>query len=316
MSSTPIQQALPTVLLAEDSKTAAVLIARYLKDHYNVVLACDGEDAWSKLCANSAVDLVITDVQMPRMTGHELLLKIRASDNPQLRSVPVIIMTSAEESAERDLAFANGASDFLTKPVDRAELQARASVHKKLIGSNQALATNRQALQEQTTIDALTQLKNRRAFLEIAEGHLSLARRHKHDLSVVAVELKKKMKIKKAHGQAVADSVLADVAQILAATTRTEDTSARIGEERFAILLPSTNGVGAVVLAERIRGGVEKKTFSAAGAALSVTVSAGIAWHGTEDAAGIEVLLQVADQRLTLAKQRGCNRVIDGHGDP
>ncbi len=310
MSSTPAAPELPTVLLAEDSRTVAALIARDLKGLYNVILTRDGEEAWNALCANPAVDLVITDVQMPRMTGHELLLKIRASDIAQLKNVPVIVMTSTEEKSERDLAFANGANDFLTKPVDRTELQARVGVHKKLTGTTRELETNRQTLQEQATVDPLTQLKNRRAFLQIAESYWALTRRHKHELSLIMFDVDHLQNIHDAHGQAVVNSVLTGVAQILAGTTRIEDTAARISEEQFVILPPNTNGAGAAVLAERIRGTIEKKSFPLISTALPVTVSAGVASYGADETAGVEALLQVAGERLTRAKQNGHNRIV------
>ncbi|HCU53454.1 MAG TPA: hybrid sensor histidine kinase/response regulator, partial [Gammaproteobacteria bacterium] len=88
-------KALPLILLVEDSMTSMELISRDLREHYSLLHAHDGEEAWQLLLRASNVDLVVTDVQMPRVSGQELLTRIRQSDNPKIRSLPVIVMTTA-----------------------------------------------------------------------------------------------------------------------------------------------------------------------------------------------------------------------------
>jgi len=308
MPVTSPQDELPRLLLVEDSETSKALIVRYLKDRYHVLHAGDGEAAWELLCAESKIELLVTDIQMPRMNGHELLRKIREST--AFGSLPVIVMTSANDNSERDLAFANGANDFITKPMDRTELLARVAVHQKLAQTIRELEEHRQLLQEQATTDPLTKLKNRRAFDEIGLQYFMLAKRHSNDLSVMALDIDHFKKINDTYGHGGGDQALAAVAGVLMASTRVTDIVARVGGEEFAVLLPNTNRVGAGVLAERLRVAVKDNRFTAGNATLSLTVSIGVASFGAGVDESLERLMQVADRRLYLAKQAGRNRVV------
>jgi two-component system cell cycle response regulator len=308
---TPSNDDLPRVLLVEDSETSAALLSRYLRGRFEIRHARDGEEAWKTLYVDRRIELVVTDIQMPHMTGLELLSKIRASGLPSLNSLPVIVMTTANDNKDRDLAFEFGANDFVTKPVDPVELQARISVHQKLARTIRELETNRKLLQEQATTDALTRLKNRRAFFETGKGHFAFARRHGTDLSVIAIDVDHFKKVNDTYGHQVGDEALVAVAETLRMSTRTEDTPARIGGEEFAILLPDTNRVGAAVLAERIRETIENKSIAvSSGHTLALTVSVGIASYGSDGHESLEHLMNTADKRLYLAKQNGRNRVV------
>lgn len=310
MTFTTTQDVLPQLLLVEDSETSAALIVRYLKDRYQVLHARDGEAAWHLVLSEHDVQLLVTDIQMPRMSGHELLRKIRACDVARISSLPVIVMTSANDNSERDLAFANGANDFITKPMDRTELLARVGVHQKLAHTIRALEEHQRLLQEQATTDPLTNLKNRRAFAEVGLQHFMLAQRHSNDLSLIALDIDHFKKINDTYGHAGGDEALVAIAQVLMTSTRQTDIVARVGGEEFSILLPNTNRVGAGVLAERIRVAVKNNKFSVAGSQLSLTVSVGVAAFGNEAKDSLEQLMEVADRRLYLAKQAGRNRVV------
>src|SRR5256885_7870159 len=108
---------LPRVMIVEDSETSAALLLRYLRGRFEIQHVRDGEEAWKALCDNHAVELIVTDIQMPHMTGLELLKKIRQSDIAGVRALPVIVMTTADDSRDRNLAFEYGANDFVTKPI-------------------------------------------------------------------------------------------------------------------------------------------------------------------------------------------------------
>lgn len=303
-------QALPQILLAEDSVTSAAIVARHLKGKFEIVHARDGLEAWRLLAANPGIEVVITDVQMPGLSGQELLRKIRAADAPRLKGIPVLVMTTSTNDVERTAAFANGANDFIAKPVDAVELQARVGVHQKLSQTIRELEASYQLLQEQATTDPLTKLKNRRAFAEHGLRHFALAQRHGIELSVVMLDIDHFKKVNDSHGHPAGDRVLAGVAAVLAAATRAGDVPARLGGEEFAILLPNTKRAGAALLAERIRLAVQQQQWMYGGQAVTVTVSAGVAAYGIDGEESLERLIEIADKRLYLAKQRGRNQVI------
>jgi len=300
---------LPTLLLVEDSPTTTALLSKFLGANYRMLHAGDGEEAWELLEKNPDIAIVITDINMPNMTGHQLLVKIRRSDGDHHKNLPVIVMTTADDNVDRNLAFLNGANDFITKPIDETELQARVDVHYRLARTIRELESSKKALAEQALTDSLTRLKNRRAFFENGARALSTAQRYVSDLSVILLDVDHFKKINDSFGHQVGDEALVVVAKILKELTRAVDTVARIGGEEFAILLPDTNRLGTAVLAERIRKGIEREQFIFADKIVQITVSIGIASFGVDPAQTIDQMLAVADNRLYLAKENGRNRI-------
>ncbi len=300
---------LPLILVVEDSPTTAALLSKYLGGAYRLLHAKDGIQAWDMLEQNPNIVLVITDIHMPNMNGHQLLVKIRKSEDARHKNMPVVVMTTAEDNVDRNLSFLNGANDFITKPVDEMELVARVNVHYRLARTIRELEASRKALSEQATTDPLTKLKNRRAFFEIGTKALATARRYVSDLSVILLDIDHFKKINDTYGHSVGDEAIVLVADVLMELSRTEDTVARIGGEEFAMLLPDTNRLGTAVLAERIRSAIEREQFIVGDKIHPITACIGIASFGVDPAATIDQLLGVADNRLYLAKNAGRNRI-------
>jgi len=300
---------LPHILVVEDSLTSVAVISRDLRQYYTLLHARDGEDAWEMLLTDPRIELVITDVQMPRLTGQQLLKLIRLSPEAHISSLPVIVMTTAEDNAEKHLAFLNGANDFLNKPVDSLELQARVNVHHRLARIIRELEESKRALAEQATTDTLTKLKNRRLFYSQAAQNLASCRRNKRDMSLLLLDIDHFKKVNDTFGHHAGDEVLVKVAELLTRMVRGGDTVARFGGEEFAVLLPETNRLGAAVLGERIRAAIEQEQINVNGHLIPVTVSIGITTLAAEDVESIDQLLNIADQRLYLAKNSGRNRI-------
>lgn len=299
----------PTLLLVEDSPTTTALLSKFLGSYYRILHASDGEEAWRMLEENPDIALVITDINMPNMTGHQLLVKIRRSDGDHHKNLPVIVMTTADDNVDRNLAFLNGANDFITKPIDEMEMQARVNVHYRLARTIRELESSKKALAQQALTDSLTRLKNRRAFFENGARALAMAQRYVSDLSVILLDIDHFKRINDNYGHQVGDEALVVVANILTELTRTVDTVARIGGEEFAILLPDTNLLGTAVLAERIRKAIEREQFIVTDKIVQITVSIGIASLGADPAQSVDQMLAVADNRLYLAKEKGRNRI-------
>jgi two-component system cell cycle response regulator len=221
----------------------------------------------------------------------------------------VIVMTTFEDNTDRNLAFLNGANDFITKPIDEMELLARVNVHYRLAQTIRELEASKLALAELATTDPLTRLRNRRAFFENGAKALAMAQRYVSDISVILLDIDHFKKINDAHGHQAGDEALVVVAHIMTELTRGVDTVARIGGEEFAVLLPDTNRLGTAVLAERIRASIEREQFIFGDKIVPITVSIGIASFGVDPGEGIDQLLGVADNRLYMAKNNGRNRI-------
>ncbi len=305
------------ILLVEDSATTATMLTKYLESKYSLVKAKNGAIAWETINGEHNIGLVLTDINMPEMTGHQLLVEIRRSKNPRINQIPVIVMTDADDNTDRNLAFTNGASDFINKPIDELELQARVNVHYTLSNTIRELETSREALKRQATTDPLTKLHNRRAFFEQAEECMAIHKRYGATYSVIMIDIDYFKMINDNHGHSAGDKVLVDVAEILPKMTRGVDTVARIGGEEFAILLPDTNRLGTAVMAERLRAAIEQHTFHADGVDLNITVSLGIASQDAEHTDTVGDLMRIADKRLYLAKDMGRNRIaVNNEGKP
>lgn len=112
-----------TILVVDDRPEALALVRAYLREpSYTIVTAKDGNDALVKL-AQTSVDLVILDVDMPGRTGFEVCRFIRGAE--ETKDLSVLLLTSLTEVADRVKGIECGADEFLSKPVDRAELQTR-----------------------------------------------------------------------------------------------------------------------------------------------------------------------------------------------
>jgi chemosensory pili system protein ChpA (sensor histidine kinase/response regulator) len=121
--------ALPTVMIVDDSLTVRKITSRLLaRAGYHVVLAKDGVDALEQLL-EVVPDVVVSDIEMPRMDGFDLVRNIRA--DKRLSSLPIIMITSRTAAKHRRHALEIGASHYLGKPYDEDELLALIAGHVK-----------------------------------------------------------------------------------------------------------------------------------------------------------------------------------------
>jgi diguanylate cyclase (GGDEF)-like protein len=157
--------------------------------------------------------------------------------------------------------------------------------------------------------DALTGLHNRRSFMERLGEEAARVQRHRHPLSLVLFDLDHFKRVNDTHGHETGDRILIAVSEVARQIKRTSDVAGRVGGEEFALLLPETDGPGALRLAERLRAAIEALQVTASrGASVSITTSIGIATvqHAPCHAGH---LFSRADQALYQAKRRGRNMV-------
>jgi diguanylate cyclase (GGDEF)-like protein len=158
-----------------------------------------------------------------------------------------------------------------------------------------------------TTIDGLTQVFNRRYFLEQLDREVSRAKRYRRELSLIMFDLDHFKQVNDSYGHLAGDYVLKQLATVIKGKIRREDIMARYGGEEFAIILPEIDATNTVQFAEKIRKLVEKTTFRFEDAKITVTVSIGVATcRDTDDAA---LLIKRADENLYEAKSAGRNLV-------
>ena len=159
-----------------------------------------------------------------------------------------------------------------------------------------------------TTVDGLTQIFNKRYFMESLEREIARSSRYRREMTLVMFDIDHFKQINDTYGHLAGDQVLKSLASTIKAKIRREDLFARYGGEEFAIVLPEIDGYNAQQFAEKIRRIVEITDFFFEGTKIPVTISMGVAVLDAETAdAG--ALIKKSDERLYEAKKAGRNCV-------
>jgi diguanylate cyclase (GGDEF)-like protein len=297
------------VLVIDDSAAIREQVVRTLRevalfDQYKE--AKDGLEGFKSLI-DSKADLVICDVDMPRMDGFKFLQLVES--RPELQGVPVIMLTGMMDFDSKIKGLEQGASDYLTKPFDSGELVARVKVQLKIKSLQDELKKANELLKRLTNIDHLTNLFNRRYLAEILDGEFFRARRNNEYLSLIIVDIDYFKNVNDTYGHQNGDVVLAAVAMLAQRQLRAYDSAARYGGEEFVLVVPGTSLQGGVMVAERLRQAVLDYAFPSPMEDLTVTVSAGVATYPSPQVDSVDALFRQADEALYRAKQGGRNRV-------
>ena len=303
----------PHVIIIDDSKLMRLSIGNVLKEEFHLLEAADGEQGWDMLCNDPSIQLVITDSQMPGIDGIELIARIRASENATLRSVPIIMITGADDETAREKALQAGATDFITKPFDKPQLLARSRALTKSDQTSRKLTQTSATLAEQGAIDPITGVNSLRFFMERGAQELAFSIRHTQDLSVTVLHVDQYSSFLKQHGEEKANLLLQWVAKTLKDALRTEDTFARIDGATFAILSTGTGHPEGRVLCDRALKVVSAAPFSAGGITLPITISMGLTCLNLDKPGSIEKFLALTVERAVVARKEGGNRLFAGN---
>jgi diguanylate cyclase (GGDEF)-like protein len=299
------------LLIVDDSKVIRVTARKILRDHFETVEAVDGENAWELLSGGESFSLVVSDLTMPRLDGFGLLERIRSSHLPQVRELPVIIITGANDTdTTMEQARNAGATDFIGKPFDAVHLLARTQAHARSHAATSTLLKENTALEEQSSIDSTTGLCNETCFMERGYQQLSYAIRYSSNLAMFRIEIDGFGELFQHHGKELTESVVRKMGGTLTSVIRQEDTAARTGTARFSLLLPGMNQAGIRNMAERINSNFSAHRFMSGDTCVPVTVSIGVGAPDIRRNSRFEELLTTADQRLTQAIAQGGNRIV------
>lgn len=294
-----------TVMVIDDLMPNALLAAGVLEQLPEIAATDIHEGGQSALdaCRKSVPDLIVVDYLMPGMDGIAFIRRFREEFT---EFVPIVVVTADVKRAVLLEALEVGATDFLRKPWDEAELQARA---RNLL----ALRRSEQELRRLAMTDALTGAFNRRAFMAEAAAEVDRAGRYGHPLTLQMLDIDHFKKINDTYGHAAGDEALKMFTATVQGLLRASDRLGRLGGEEFALLLPETDREGAMLLAERLRQALSEIEVSSEGRSFSFTTSIGVA--ARRDDEGPEDTLKRADAALYEAKEGGRNRVVEAGED-
>ncbi len=266
----------------------------------------NGVEAWRALEAERENVLTILAWRMEAMPGIDVCRRLRLQ--PELPSSYVLLLTDRRDAEDLLDGLNAGADDFLFAPFDPHETKARVRTGARIVEIETALRATQDALRVQSTRDAVTGAWNRGAILEALQRERERARRKSGSVAVVLADVDTFRQVNDSFGTPVGDEVLREAARRLSAGLRPYDAVGRYGVEEFLIVLPGSDGLGALTVAERVRESFAKRPVHTTAGPLAVTLSLGVASEGGEAASEPQALLRAATVALKRAQDGGRNR--------
>jgi two-component system cell cycle response regulator len=303
------------ILIADDDPTSRLIAQVALRSlGHECHSASDGAQAWDAFRIHRP-DVVISDRMMPGLTGLQLCSNIRAHDPGNYTYF--ILVTSQGGLEEIIEGMDAGADDYLLKPLDTDDLQARLIAAARVTGLHRQLAHQRTELErlnhELADIarrDPLTGLRNRRALdedLDLMEARVS---RYGHRYCMALIDVDHFKSYNDTYGHQAGDQILQTVATQLKHQARGGDALYRYGGEEFLCIFPEQSLATGTLAVQRMRIGLERLAILHADNPAGVlTISAGMAMLDPDHARSASEVLKEADEALYRAKQSGRNRV-------
>ncbi|UCG77949.1 MAG: diguanylate cyclase [Nitrospirota bacterium] len=301
------------ILLVEDSEAQAKVAKEFLENNsYDVVWVADGKSA-IKVAKTEAIDIILLDLVLPDISGNEICrwLKVDA----ETKGIPIIMLTVKDSVDDKVTSLESGADDYLSKPYNEVELNARIyaslrtkSLQDELKEKNRQLEGLLARVEYLAITDPLTDLYNRRRFETVIEKEFKKSKRYNTPLSCLVMDIDKFKDINDSYGHQVGDKVLKEIGQIIKECIREVDTPARWGGEEFIVLCSQTKKEDSIHLANRIATAMNDHQFSGVSGS-DVTLSIGIAGIPNGDIDSHEKLIHQADLAMYDAKLNGRNRI-------
>mgnify|MGYP001824516063 FL=1 len=296
-----------TVMMIDDATTTLMVLQAFLEDagYRHFLPVSQSSEAFQRL-TEEMPDVVLLDINMPGVSGFDILSFMRARE--AFQHTPVIVLTSSTDAETKLRALRLGATDFLAKPVDESELVLR--MRNTLVA--------KRFLDQQIYYDRVTGLANRRFFLDRLGRMVNSSERDSSKSAVLLIGVDRFKKINDSLGHAAGDELLYKIARRLESLVRSHDVVchsrsaasngllARIGGDEFTVLLSDVQDAEAASrVAERILAELSKP-FEIQGRQLFLTASLGVAMF-PQDGEDKETLLRHADIAMSSAKKRGKN---------
>ena len=292
-------------VLEDDAQWSALLTASLRTAGHTVESAGDLRSGIEAI-VRAEPDVLLVDLGLPDGNGAKVVQRFR--EVTRGGQAPAIIVVTAVDDEEQKLAcLRNGADDFVSKPISPLEVVARVGSQMRRIRASALAADQVERALGDAFTDALTGLYNRRYLDEDLARRVAKDATRDGSFAVALLDIDHFKRINDTWGHPAGDAVLRTVAKQIRSFLRTGDVECRYGGEEFLVILPSTSLGDAVLVAERLRRGMQSCELPSPLAAEKITASLGVAgWVPGEAASS---LLGRADQALYLAKRSGRNRV-------
>jgi two-component system cell cycle response regulator len=298
-----IPEGAPRVLVVDDDPLSARIAENVLLSAGLAATACTDAQESLRLMRERVPDLVLLDVEMPKLDGFEVCAQMRKDSS--LHLVPVVFVTQHGEVEKRVRGLSVGGSDYVQKPFEPQELVARIRAHLSNAGKYRELAIR----------DGLTGCYNSDYFKARIEQEMARARRYKSRLVLGLLDVDGLKRVNDAYGHRAGDAVLSKLSSILAGALRSSDVLARYAGDEFAFLLLEASIADSMAACNRLRESIARTAFElpeTASGKLKVTTTVSIGLAAYRDGDSVHDFLLRADGVLFEAKEQGRNRVLMG----
>ncbi len=278
------------ILIVDDSAETLQQMQELLTQvGYNVATCNSGEEALDYL-DKERVDLVLLDINMPSLNGYEVCLRIR--QRYALDDLPIIFLTSREDSDSITKGFHAGASDFVSKTSITEILLARVNVHIRL-------SRSLRYLRDISLTDDLTGAYNRRHGMYSLREWFARSKRYGTHFSLIYFDLNGLKQINDDYGHQAGDLLLRAVVSACKKLLRESDMLFRMGGDEFMVLCPDTDKRGAFICAERMQEAVKAVTIVDKSASFAYGVA-----HSSDDYREMDEMLHSADFAMYECKKK------------
>jgi two-component system cell cycle response regulator len=279
------------LVVEDDPHYRAWLAAVTRRMGFAVEVAPDGQAALD-LLSSQTFEIAVVDQEMPRMTGIEVIARVRELERN--KTLYAIMLTGRSEMEVKLRALDAGFDDFLSKSSPEAEIVAKLVVARRIAARQRTLDTTVRELYGLATRDELTGVFNRRFF--VAEAERLLAARSIVD--IVLFDLDDFKHVNDTYGHLAGDRVLRDVATLIDRNTRAEDLIARFGGDEFVMCIPHLELQDLGRLVGRLAGYVRELRWSAGGKTFAIGITTGLATSRQMEDPTLAQLLEAADRDL------------------
>ncbi len=284
------------VLVVDDSNTFRTRVSDLLKVHlYNVFEAANGAEAVQVLKENPNIKLVVTDYNMPKMDGFQLIDEIR--QNYTKEDLAIIGMSGNNTLSARFIK--HGANDFINKEFFSEEFYCR-------ITQNIEMLEYIKMIRDASNTDFLTDLYNRRYFFELGSKLYSNSKRSGIPITIAMLDIDFFKKVNDNYGHDGGDIVLKRLGQLLKSRFRESDIVARFGGEEFCIMTYGMDSKHSLDIYDELRQRIERTPINIYNNTIKVTVSIGVCAKKMDT---LDEMISQADEMLYQAKAEGRNRV-------
>jgi two-component system chemotaxis response regulator CheY len=288
------------LVVEDDSDYRAWLVAVTKRMGFLVGSAPDGEAALDRL-SEQPYEIAVIDQEMPRMTGIEMIRRIRADE--QSKTLYAIMLTGRTEMETKLSALAAGFDDFLSKTSPEAEILAKLVVARRIAARQRNLDSAVRELYGLATRDELTGVFNRRFFVSEAERLLT----SRCTVNVALFDLDDFKLVNDKYGHLAGDRVLRDIGTLFDRHTRAEDLIARYGGDEFVMLVPHLSLEDFESMVERLAGQLRALQWSTGQQPFHIGVSTGYASTRLLAQPTLAQLLEIADRDLYKNKALRAN---------